>query len=788
MMKWNLLQWQSLKTRVTLLTLAIFVIGIWLLSFYVNRVLREDIQRLLGAQEFSSVSIIAAGVNEELEARLEALNTIAREVTPAMIDSKAPLQALLEQRPLLQNLFNGGVFVTGMDGTAIADVPLSAGRVGVNYMDRESIAHPLKEGKSIIGRPAMGKKLMAPIFSIVVPIFDKHGKVIAAMAGTINLGKPNFLDKVAAGQYGKSGGYLLIAPQHNLFVTASDKSRIMQPLPPPGINPMLDKYMVGYEGYGVAVSSRGVEELSAAKRIATAGWFIVVTLPTREAFAPIQTMQENMLAATTLLTLIAAGLIWWMLSSMLRRQFSPMIDATKTFSLLSGTNDLPNPLPISRQDEIGALIGSFNRLLETLAHRELALRESEERFSLFMDTLPAAAFIKDEDGTTLYANHHMALVLGARTWRGESTEKGLRPELPAKTGTDDLAHSALRHVVLEERVPDASGQPRLYQTYKFTIPRPGLSPLIGGIALDITEQRESEEKLKLAANVFTHAREGITITDRNGTIIDVNETFTRITGYGRDEVLGKNPRVLSSGRQTKEYYATMWQDLVEKGHWYGEVWNRHKTGALYAEMLTISAVRDETGETQNYVGLFSDITALKDHESQLEHIAHYDALTGLPNRVLLSDRLQQAMTQAQRREKRVAVAYLDLDGFKAVNDSRGHEAGDQLLVAVATRMKESLREGDTLARLGGDEFVAVLLDLQDNEASIPMLTRLLDAASQEVTANEQTLQVSASIGVTFYPQSGVDADQLLRQADQAMYQAKLAGKNRYFVFDAIQDT
>lgn len=309
-----------------------------------------------------------------------------------------------------------------------------------------------------------------------------------------------------------------------------------------------------------------------------------------------------------------------------------------------------------------------------------------------------------------------------------------------------------------------------------------------GTIQDISERKQVEAKLQLAARVFTHAREGIMITAADGTIVDINDTFTGITGYNRDEALGRTPHLLSSGIQGKDFYNVLWGDLIEKGHWYGEIWNRRKNGEIYAIMLTISAVRDALGNTQHYVALFSDITSLKEHEQKLEHIAHYDALTNLPNRVLLADRLRQAMAQTQRREQRLAVAFLDLDGFKAINDSHGHEVGDQLLINVATRMKQALREGDTLARLGGDEFVAVLLDLADIEAGAPMLTRLLTAAAQPVSVGDLILQVSASLGVTFYPQAEeVDADQLLRQADQAMYQAKLAGKNRYHVFDAEQD-
>ena len=306
--------------------------------------------------------------------------------------------------------------------------------------------------------------------------------------------------------------------------------------------------------------------------------------------------------------------------------------------------------------------------------------------------------------------------------------------------------------------------------------------------VDVSDRKAAEAKLQLAASVFSHAREGILITAADGDIIEVNAAFSEITGYTRDEVLGRNPRLLNSGHHDPTFFEAMWRDLIEKGYWYGETWNRRKDGSVFAVMQTISAVLDDQGRAQQYVSLFSDITLQKEHERQLEHIAHYDALTGLPNRVLLADRLHQAMAQARRHTRHLAVAYLDLDGFKAVNDHHGHAIGDQLLIVLANRLQQALREGDTFARLGGDEFVAVMADLASIEASAIMLTRLLTAALEPVHIGERVLQVSASIGVSFYPQGEeMDADQMLRQADLAMYQAKLAGKNRYHIFDADQD-
>ena len=314
------------------------------------------------------------------------------------------------------------------------------------------------------------------------------------------------------------------------------------------------------------------------------------------------------------------------------------------------------------------------------------------------------------------------------------------------------------------------------------------APLLRVVLVDISARISAQEQLFLAASVFSQAREGIMITNTSGQIVNVNAAFTHITGYSYDEVLHQNPRILDSGRQNASFYAAMWHDILLKGHWYGEIWNRRKNGEVYAELQTITTVRDARGQPTHYVALFSDITTFKAHQAQLEHIAHYDLLTNLPNRTLLADRLRQDMALAQRHSVLLAVAYIDLDSFKAVNDQHGHETGDRLLVALANRMKEAMREGDTLARIGGDEFVAVLTDLTDSSSCLPMLKRLLAAASQNFQIGDLQLQVSASLGVTFYPQTeAMEPDQLLRQADQAMYQAKQTGKNHYHLFDAVHD-
>ena len=322
------------------------------------------------------------------------------------------------------------------------------------------------------------------------------------------------------------------------------------------------------------------------------------------------------------------------------------------------------------------------------------------------------------------------------------------------------------------------------------------------IRTDITEHKKSENKLKLAneekdkradelalaAIVFSHTREGIIITDANRSIIEVNDTFTEVTGYSRKETLGQNPSILQSGKESQEFYNAMWQAVNTEGYWIGKVFNRRKNGEVYPENLTLSAVKNTHGEISHYVALYSDITQLnKTHQSQLERMAHYDSLTNLPNRTLLADRLNQAILQSNRNHNSLAVAFLDLDDFKAVNDNHGHHIGDELLVIISLRMKKALRDWDTLARIGGDEFVIVLTDLAKNEDCIKVLERLLLAVSEPVKVDDLVLKVSASIGVTFYPQEEVDSGILMRHADQAMYIAKQAGKNCYHFFDSAHD-
>jgi len=304
---------------------------------------------------------------------------------------------------------------------------------------------------------------------------------------------------------------------------------------------------------------------------------------------------------------------------------------------------------------------------------------------------------------------------------------------------------------------------------------------------DITQRKRDESHLRLAARVFENAAEGIMITDAQGRILDVNESFTMLTEYPREEVVGKNPSILQSGRQDTSFYQTMWSDLTTDGRWVGEIWNRRKGGEVYPEKLSINAVIDDSGKVLNYVGVFSDISGFKESEQRLKYMAYHDPLTGLANRVLFRDRVKHAVESADRNGNKIALLYIDLDHFKTINDTMGHDVGDMLLEYVAYRLKGCVRESDTVARMGGDEFTILLEQLHNRDDVMRVAECILDKMTETFSIANKSIRIGASIGISCYPHDSLDMESLIRLADSAMYHAKGEGKNRIIFFQDEKD-
>lgn len=292
-------------------------------------------------------------------------------------------------------------------------------------------------------------------------------------------------------------------------------------------------------------------------------------------------------------------------------------------------------------------------------------------------------------------------------------------------------------------------------------------------------KHKAEEELRMATMVFENAMDGMTVTDAKGTILAVNNAFTKITGYTPEEAVGKNPRILKSGRQDVEFYKGFWDTLIAKGKWEGEIWNRRKNGEIYPEWTVISAVRNKQGNTTHYIGVARDTTERIRYEEKIKYQAYHDTLTGLPNRLLFYDRLSVALSNAKRNKGILAVIFLDIDGFKPINDNFGHDVGDILLQSITKRLINCIRQGDTVARIGGDEFTLILPQVTQKEEVDEIAQRLIDTLKEPYLINKNNLYITASVGISFYPDDGEDMQTLMKKADIAMYSAKEKGKNNY---------
>ena len=422
----NVLSRHSLKTRITLTTLALFVAGLWSLTFFASQMLRKDMTRLLGEQQFSAASAFATQVNSDLDIRIRVLEKSAVLMTEALAGGQPAIQRYIEQRPTLQALFNGGLSVYDLTGTTIADYPLSAGRLGVNYIEVEAIADALNKGISTVSQPILGKVSKDGIVWILAPIRDGQGNVVGALAGLTNLAHPNFLNQVTEHRYGQTGGYLIIAKQSRRIVTATDRSRVLETLPPPGINPAIDRFIDGYEGSVVMSNPLGVEILASDKNIPLANWLMAAVLPTSEAYAPINDLLQRMLIATIFLTLLAGGLTWWML----RRQLEPMFSTAETLADMALAKQPLRALPIVQEDEIGLMVGGFNHLLKVLGEREAELNQHRHHLESLVEERTAALSVAKEAAET--ANRAKSTFLA-------NMSHELRTPMNAIMGMTDLA-------------------------------------------------------------------------------------------------------------------------------------------------------------------------------------------------------------------------------------------------------------------------------------------------------------------------------------------------------------
>jgi diguanylate cyclase (GGDEF)-like protein/PAS domain S-box-containing protein len=936
----------SLKLKVTFFSLGVVLLAIIGITYQFSYHLREELEVTLSAHQFSEVTYVAERIDNAVQLRIDSLSLIANSITPQMMKKREQLRSFLEERKAIYKLCTLGVMVIGHDGFGIADYPSMQGRGNADFTQRDFYQQVMSTGKPAISKPGLGRFVNDPRLVIAVPIFDNNRQIIGIFAGVTSLSDNSLFGAFDAQAHPNTNAYLVISPRDRIFVAATDKSRILQPIPAPGLNKMLDRYLDGYEGSGIALNAKGIEELSSAKSIPSAHWIVAGLMPTKQAFQIITHIRNQAIWIASVVALFVATLLW----VFLRHELSPLVRSAEQISeLIDGDATPMRTIPLQGSREIRKLQSSFNQLQEHLSRDEALLREDEALYhsmfsnntaikllidpvdSRIVDANPAAAFyygwsveelrkmhmtdintlspealrqemslalseqrqffrfqhriasgeVREVEVHSGHVNYHGRDLLYSVVNDVTERERALHREhirgevlemLARGRELHDILHCIVQQVETEQpqvlcsiltldkqgrhlQIGAAPSLPEFYNqaihgleignnlgscghaaaTGKRTIvtdisthpnwvpyralaaqanvnscwsepvfsskgkvlgtlalyQREAASPstdqikLIEEMAKIVSialERKLDEDELQLASTVFQASPEAIIITDTNNRIIAVNPAFTRITQYEAHEAIGHDPKLLSSGEQGKDFYSAMWNSIQTFGSWQGEIINRRKNGEHYSEWLTINTVREENGEVRQRIAIFSDITDKKRSEEIIWRQANYDVLTGLPNRRLFHDRLMQELKRESREQSSLALMFIDLDHFKEVNDTLGHEAGDNLLIQASKRIAGCIRESDTLARLGGDEFTIILPGLSDPKRIGTLADTIINALGKPFMLNETTAYVSASIGITLYPQDADNLTSLLKNADQAMYVAKGRGRNQYSYF------
>jgi len=659
----------DLKTTIATFTVVLFVSTIWVLAHDMGVKVRENFKTSLATQQFQTVKHVASNLDEAIRLRISALGDAAALINPDVMLQRSRLQGFLAIRKSLEQFFSTGMLVISSEGATLASTASLGTDEAGSHAEADYFRKVMASGKPAVGKPVLDRSTAKPVITIAVPIRNDRNEIIGVLAGVSPVAGQDLLSEVLPSKLRMEGDLHVISPADGIFVSSTDPANILQPEPAAGVNTVYDRYKQGYEGSGVAVDAQGIETLNSAKRVTSTDWLVFATLPTSNAFKPLDALQSEIYKNAALASILIAVLIWLFLHS----QISPLGRAARSIDAMTAAQEALRPLPVEGSREIRLMLDSFNKLQERIREQQQALSNREEQ-------------------------------------------------------------------------------------------------------------------LRVAASVFEGTSEAIVICSAENRIISVNRAFCKMTGYAESELVGQTPALLKSGQHTRGFYQELWSSLEKTGQWQGEIWNRKKSGEIFPERITISALYDEAGRVMRYIAIAADVTASKKAENAINSLAFYDPLTDLPNRRLLLDRLRQAIASSTRSAKHGALLFIDLDNFKTLNDTLGHDIGDLLLRQVAQRLTNCVRDGDTVARLGGDEFVVMLQDLSGDA---------LEAASQAEVVSEKVLAVcsqpyqlggstqhsTTSIGIALFADNTEGIDELMKRADLAMYQAKASGRNSLRFFD-----
>ncbi|WP_168204866.1 EAL domain-containing protein [Noviherbaspirillum sp. UKPF54] len=829
----------SLKTKLSVLTICLFAAFIWLLVYLSVTVLKTQFEQVLFDQQFSATRRIAADLDGKLNERIESLIRVADKL-PAD-QSEQVLDTYLKQFDALHVMFPAGITVIGLDGKAIADYPVAPGRRGMYFGDRDYFLKTVSTRRPYIDKPLMGRALKRPVLAIAVPVFDGAGAVRAVVSGITDLTAPNFLGVIAQPSMAGKGNVFVIAPRDNLIVAASEPGRALAAPAPRGGNPMYDRFVDGFEGSGVGTNSRDISKLFSGKRVPTSDWIVMLSLPTEIAYGPLKAMQHYVYVAAAVMTLLAFLLI----RRIARGVLAPLDAAGAAMRAMTGGQAPLLPLPVAHDDEVGQLIGNFNLLVEDRHRHEEALSASERRLRTLIESAPDAIFLQSQ-GRFTYVNSAAMRLFGAQDKAqlvGKSVVDRVHPEyrhagedMPLElNGAPAGAHSReARYLRFDNSAVDVE-----FSAVPFRLDDEDGALVF---ARDISERKRAEqtqEKLNRALRLLSECNMTLVHAQREQSLLDeicrlvVARGGYRMAwvGYAEDDP-DKTVRPMSRFGFDDGYIDSVHISWAENENGNGVTGKAIRSGKtqinqnflgnpamaqwreaalqrgyqasialpLIAEQRTFGTLAiysaDPDSFAEDEVRLLEElatdlafgISMLRMRvqraaaEEKLAFLSHHDPLTHLPNRVLLRDRFDRAVVGATRARAGVAMLFLDLDNFKRVNDSLGHDVGDQLLLRMVDRLRTCIGDNDTISRHGGDEFVILLADVTDPAAVGRTAQTILEVAAEPFEIGEHVITTSFSIGISLYPSDGGDFDTLLKHADVALYHSKDSGRDTYHFF------
>lgn len=773
----------SLHNRVLILTLAGFLLSAGTITMLIFNYLQQGSTRLLVEQQQTMVDMVVRQMDSALQKRVSYLETFTDSLhSRYQLYSNEKIQEALTRDTQLHALFNGGVVVLNRAGISLVDFPTVPYRTGIDFSDREHLQKARILKSTVITKPLFGKGLKSPLFAINTPILSASGQVLGYIFGVNLLAQDNLLKEISRITFTDGGRVMVTDPNLGIYVTDTLKGVPLESYEKEKHCDCIELIQAG-ESSGITTDGNGNKVIYASAKLDKLGWVIIRTYPLHKAMADVNSLSEKIITVILVISFLMAGLIAYLL----RKLLTPLRNAARDIRKMAEGQLPEQALAVRSNDEVGQLIRAFNQLHRNHNRYELALRESEERYRLTMEATQTGLWSWDLTNDSIHWDSQCYKMLGYKDQafhlNRQLFRKLMHPEdqvrfyisfLP-KVLDNHAAEIQFRLLTKDNRWLWIKSRGKPIRFGKNNHPL-----CIAGTHMNFEQQRQTEQ-LRLAAAAF-ESNDAIMIVDADNKIIKVNNAFSQITGYQAGEVIGHTPALLRSGVHKSQFYEDMLGSLNESGKWQGEIWNRHKNGEIYIAWLNINTLFGDDNTIYQRIATFSDITEKKRTEELIWTQANFDPLTNLPNRRMFMDRLSQEIRLAARSKSSFALLFLDLDHFKEINDTLGHNVGDQLLIEVAERFRSLVRSSDTISRLGGDEFTIILPQIENSAQVQQVGEKILSVLKQPFELENQQRYISASIGATLYPQDGDNAEQLIKNADQAMYAAKAAGRGTLHFF------